>query len=304
MSTLKRIATLCQISTLWLLFTLSSQAQPRVDSTALLSHVYELSADSYKGREAGTPENEKARTYIENYFDGLDLHRFNGSYRAPFEAGINVIGYIQGTENPHAYIVVTAHFDHLGIRNGEIYNGADDNASGTAALMELAAYFRRHPLKHSIIFAALDAEEKGLQGARAFVANPPVPASTIGVNVNMDMISYTDKNELYASGTYHYPFLKPYLETVATASEVTLLFGHDIPGTGHDDWTLSSDHGPFHQTWGLPFVYFGVEDHPNYHQPTDDFENINPAFFVDAVETILAAIVKLDAHLPEIMAKK
>ena len=295
-----RLSIVFLLAAISVLPTLPAQTQ-HVDSTALLSHVKELSSDIYKGRAAGSTGNQRARAYIKNYFKNLNLDTFEDDYLSPFDGGVNIIGYIKGTENPNTYIVVTAHFDHLGVQNGQIYNGADDNASGTSALMEMAAYLKENPLNQSIIFAALDAEEQGLKGAKAFVKNPPVEASTVALNVNMDMISHNDKNELYAAGTYHYPFLKPYLQTVAKSAEVKLLFGHDIPGTGHDDWTNSSDHAPFHQEWNLPFIYFGVEDHPDYHRPTDDFENINPSFFVDATVAILASLIELDANLPAIM---
>ena len=287
----------------WLLPTTHMVAQPTINSPALLSHVEELASDSYGGREAGTPGNEKARNYIERHYTRLGLAKFEDSYRSSFTGGQNVIGYAPGTEDAETYVIVTAHFDHLGTRNGQIYNGADDNASGTAALLEMAAYFKKHPPKHSIIFAALDAEEKGLKGARAFVAKPPIPAEHFALIINMDMISNNNKRELYAAGTYHYPFLKPYLKTAARSSDIELLFGHDKPNAGQQDWTYSSDHGPFHAEWNLPFIYFGVEDHPHYHKPTDDYDTINHDFFVGAVETILAALIEFDSNLVEIMAQ-
>ena len=86
--------------------------------------------------------------------------------------------------------------------------GADDNASGTAGLLKIAAYFAKHKPTNTIIFVAFDAEEWGLRGAKAFVANPPVNINTIFVNINMDMISHNDKDELYVAGTFKYPNLK------------------------------------------------------------------------------------------------
>jgi hypothetical protein len=101
------------------------------------------------------------------------------------------------------------------------------------------------------------------------------------------MVSRSEAGELYAAGTHHSPSLTPLVEQVAQNAEVSLRIGHDTPGLPPgDDWTLASDHGPFHEA-GIPFLYFGVEDHAGYHAPTDDFEAITPAFFVAAVETIL-----------------
>ncbi|HEX8638356.1 MAG TPA: M20/M25/M40 family metallo-hydrolase, partial [Pyrinomonadaceae bacterium] len=190
----------------------------------------------------------------------------------------------------------TAHYDHVGIQKGEIYNGADDDASGTAALFALAEYFNKNKPAHTIIFAAFDGEESGLRGSRAFVAAPPVKKEQIALNVNMDMVSRNDKNELYASGTYHYPAFKPMLEQVAKKAKIKLLLGHDRPEQGPNDWTNQSDHGSFHAA-KIPFVYFGVEDHKDYHKPTDDFVNINQEFYVRAVETILEAVKSFDKNL-------
>jgi hypothetical protein len=89
--------------------------------------------------------------------------------------------------------------------------------------------------------------------------------------------------------------LKAPLEQAAKTARVKVLFGHDRPGTGTDDWTSQSDHYAFHAA-KIPFVYFGVEDHADYHKPTDTADKINRSFFVDVAETILAAIIQLDAE--------
>ena len=152
---------------------------------------------------------------------------------------------------------------------------------------------------NSIIFIALDAEEQGLGGARHFVENPVVPLDQIVMAVNMDMISNNFDNELYAVGTYHYPFLKPVIEESTANAPINVLFGYDSD-EWPQDWTMASDHGPFH-TKGIPFVYFGVEDHPHYHAPTDTYENTNPEFYLNAVETIIGVIEDLDARLDEVV---
>ncbi|HSJ08133.1 MAG TPA: M28 family peptidase, partial [Longimicrobiales bacterium] len=225
------------------------------------------------------------------------LQPFGFSRRAADMDGANVVGVVPGRERPGRYIVITAHYDHLGIRNGEIYNGADDNASGSAALLALAGYFVANPPRHSIIFAALDAEEMGLQGARAFVANPPVPVDSMAININMDMIGRSDAGELYVAGTHHYPDLLPYVEAVAATAAVRLIPGHDAPGgRPGDDWTMLSDHAAFHAA-GIPFLYFGVEDHRDYHRATDDLAGIQPGFYVRAARTVLDMVRLLDAEL-------
>ena len=139
----------------------------------------------------------------------------------------------------------------------------------------------------------------GFSGSRAFVATPPVPKERIALNVNLDMVSRSDKREIFIAGTYHTPALKAPLEEVARRAPITVLFGHDRPKAiagGVDDWTSQSDHGSFHAA-KIPFVYFGVEDHADYHKPTDTADKINRGFFVDVAETILCAILALDVKL-------
>ena len=275
-----------------------------INAARLLSDVEILSADDMQGRGIGTAGGIKAREYVAARFKASGAKAFAASYFQLFEitnrsgakvGGANVVGYIEG-KNKNKYIVVSAHYDHLGIRRDEIYNGADDDASGTAALFAIAEYFKKNKPAHSIIFAAFDGEESGLLGSRKFVAEPPVAKQSIVLNINMDMVAHNDKNELYASGTYLYPQLKPALEQIAKEAKVKLILGHDRPEQKSDDWTNQSDHFAFHQQ-KIPFVYFGVEDHKDYHKPTDDFVNINQAFYVHAVETILEAVKSFDKEL-------
>ena len=134
-----------------------------------------------------------------------------------------------------------------------------------------------------------------MHGSAYFLANHPSAKENIVLNINMDMIAHNDSLRLYASGTYHYPQLKPQLENLD--SPITLLFGHDDPNNkDEDDWTFSSDHRSFHKE-KIPFVYFGVEDHKDYHKPTDTFENINQDFYYEAVKLITQVIENFDKSL-------
>lgn len=269
------------------------------DAGKLIEDIRTLSADDMEGRSADRPSITKAREYIKKRFVEVGLAPTEQSFdlrvrgqEAPTK-GINFVATVEGKMKPAEYIVVTAHYDHLGVRNGVVFNGADDNASGTAALFAIASYFKKHQPEHLLIFVALDGEEKGLLGAVHFVANPPVPKESIILNVNMDMISRNDKGELYATGTRPYPQLRPVLEKVQKTARVKLILGHDDPATGHDDWTNQSDQAAFHAA-KIPFIYFGVEDHKDYHKSTDDFANIQPEFYVKAVETIIEVVNALD----------
>ena len=277
-----------------------------INADQLLEDVRLLSADAMEGRGAGTQGGAMARAYIVRRFADAGLKPLWPTYEQPFDLppgeggaarkGANVVGYVRGRSHPERFVVVTAHYDHLGIRNGKIYNGADDNASGVAGLLQLAAHFSREQPDNSMIFAALDAEEIGLIGAYAFVKQLRADRRDLALNVNLDMVSHNDRGELYAAGAYRTPALRPLLERVAARAPVRLLIGHDRPEEGHDDWTSQSDQYAFHKA-GVPWVYFGVEDHKDYHKPTDKFETITPAFFVHAAETILDALRVLDENL-------
>ncbi len=261
---------------------------------SLLYHIQTLSSDAFEGRRTGTKGAEKAKEYILKRFTQFNVKPFDNTYEQPFSFkrrgksyyGANVLGYIEGSMHPKKYIVISAHYDHEGIKNNEIYNGADDDASGTAALFAFAEYFNSHPPKHSVILVAFDAEELGLQGSKYFMENTIVPLENIKLNINMDMIGRNNKNELYATGTAYNETLKSIISNYKTNKNIKLLMGHDGKD-GLQDWTFSSDHGPFHSK-KIPFLYFGVEDHKDYHKPTDDFENIQPEFYKMAVVTIIS----------------
>jgi Zn-dependent M28 family amino/carboxypeptidase len=270
-----------------------------------------------QGRRTGTRGGVLAREYIRAGFESAGLKSPPGGAVQTFEftggragtgliTGANIIGFIEGKEPELGAIVLTAHFDHLGIRapragvpeaagGDSIYNGADDNASGSVSVMSMARFFAGQQPRHTMVFAALDAEERGLRGARAFVdAGWP---EQIVLNVNLDMVSRSD-SLLFIAGTHHYPRLRPILESTQGRPPVVLRFGHDQPDVeGVQDWTGSSDHAAFH-TQGIPFVYFGVEDHADYHRPSDEFDRIDPAFFLNAIRTILSAVMTLDGSLP------
>jgi Zn-dependent M28 family amino/carboxypeptidase len=210
-----------------------------------------------------------------------------------------VLGRVAGRETRAKSLVVTAHYDHLGVRDQVLYPGADDNASGVAVLLAAARYFVGHPPRHPMMFAALDAEELGLRGARSLVDSALLPRGTVAIAVNLDMVSRNARNEIFAAGTYHTPWLAPLIRDVQTRSAVSIRLGHDRPaglGGGLEDWTRSSDHGPFHDA-GIPFVYFGVEDHGDYHKPSDTADRIDPRFFGDTADMIVETLRTFDLRV-------
>ena len=200
-----------------------------------------------------------------------------------------------GTDPKLPFFIVSAHYDHVGIRDGHLSGRRRQRLRR-----------RRRPRTGGVLpevaVPSLDrvcGVRRGgarLAGREGVPGQPPVPKERIGPNVNLDMVSRSDKRELFVAGTYHYPGLKAPLDDVARRAPITVLFGHDKPvavAGGVEDWTNQSDHGPFHDA-KVPFVYFGVEDHADYHKPTDTADKINHGLFVDVAETILDSVLALD----------
>jgi hypothetical protein len=293
-------------------------APARIDPASLLRDVQVLSAPAMEGRAIGTPGGKRAREYIAGRFAALGLEpAFGRGYEQPFSfvpgrgirfwrakfwqarppiAGVNLAGFVRGSASPGQYLVVSAHYDHLGVRNGLLFPGADDNASGVGALLAAARWFRAHPPKHSILFVAFDGEEKGLRGARAFVESPPVPLDAMLLDLNFDMVSRNRDGEIFLSGLYANPQLKALVEPVRAVAAPAVIYGHDHPRPFWDmeDWTQQSDQGAF-AARGLPFLYLGVADHPDYHGPGDSFERIDRPFFIGVADMIVALVSTLDA---------
>lgn len=278
-----------------------------IDSSQLLADLRVLSADDMQGRQVATPGGEKARAFVVQRFKAAGIVPFGDSYEQAFTfrgrggRGVNVVGHLDGTRQPRHYIVISAHYDHLGMRNGQVFNGADDNASGTVALFAIAKYFAAHPPLNSLIFAAFDAEESGLHGSQAFVKQPPVDARLLSLNLNADMIGRAPDDKLFVVGTALQPFLKPYIDAVAAKSSVKLLIGHEDPKRP-EDWTRDSDHYSFIEA-KIPALYFGVEDFDQHHKATDDYETITYGFYVRAVETLIQVIEQFDRNLDPVLRR-
>ena len=287
-------------------------AAASTDYTQLMDDLRFLSADDMQGRDTGSAGGAKAREYIVGRLEALGVQASPMGRLQPWEmlgrtregaktfSGTNIIGVIPGTRVSDKYIVVTAHYDHVGVNDGQVFNGADDNASGVATMLELAKRLKANPPEHSVLIVALDGEERGLLGAKHFVEAPPVPLSSISMNLNFDMTARADTDgKLWVTGTYQHPYFRPVLERLLARANVALAFGKDTPeDKGADNWVEASDHAAFHRA-GLPFLYFGVNYHPDYHRPTDDFEKINPAVFQDSTELAIEGFRALDAWLDQ-----
>lgn len=199
----------------------------------------------------------------------------------------NVVGLLPGKgELAKEYVVVGSHYDHLG-QGGpgslapnlkEIHNGADDNASGTTAMMELAEHFARHPSdnRRSIVFVAFTAEESGLIGSSHFVNNPPVPLESVASMLNLDMVGRVQNDTLQIGGTGTAASFEKMLKAADEASPLKLVtFGKGGYGP--------SDHMSFAMK-KIPVLFFWSGNHADYHRPTDDADKINYAGMEQVIE--------------------
>jgi len=271
----------------------------------VLKHVHRLASDKMKGRGTGSRELERAARYIEKHFKKYRLQPLGTEgYRQAFTATVrrvtvadsirkadNIIGFLDNGA-PHT-IIVGAHYDHLGtgqqggsldsLPQGKIHNGADDNASGVAGLLELARHFSQNGRKepYNFLFIAFAAEELGLQGSRHFTDHPTLPLEQVHFMLNMDMIGRYHPERGIGIGGYG---TSPAWPEVFSAVETDIKFFTDNAGSG------GSDHHVFYRK-GIPVLFFHTGGHPDYHRPGDDPDKINyPA---------LAGIIDLEIQLIE-----
>jgi len=215
-----------------------------------------------------------------------------------------VIAKITGKRYPEKYIVLTAHYDHLGTKHNNIFNGADDNASGSSALLSFAKFLATAPLNHSVIILFTDGEESNLKGSKAFVKQQRSLFSDIKLNINLDMLSGSKKtNKLrFISRRLDRLLTKTQLETFESRQfkKLSLVKGFKIANrnslTRRVNWDRASDHWVFHQQ-GIPFIYYGVGTHSNYHTKSDTYENSNLRFFFNAVNVIYQQLLFLDKEI-------
>ena len=241
----------------------------------LVEHVEYLASDELQGRYARSPEAKIAAEYLVRHLEEFGVEPFgeDGTWFHDIGGGYvpNVMGVLRG--EGEGYVFLTAHFDHLRpARKGEdkIFNGADDNASGTSAVLENARAFAAIERPGaSIVFLFFTAEEMGLLGSREWVKEPTVPLEEILGVINMDMISRGKENLLYCEGGPKAPAL---FASLMKANETIEL---DLHCDEHPEWIPASDHYPFIQK-GVPAIYLGVEDHEDYHKVTDHADKVIP----------------------------
>ena len=250
-----------------------------IKSSELKSHVSLLADDSLEGREAGSRGGQAAAKYLVQFLtDRVKPAGTKSTYAQFFNRGFqNVVGMIPGTDPTLAneFILVGAHYDHVGYGNrsnsngpfGYVHNGADDNASGTSSLLELVDAFSQLEVapRRSMIFAFWDAEEMGLLGSEYWAANPSVPLRHIKLAFNMDMVGRLRDNKLECLGTRTGVGFRQ-LASRANTEQLKLDFVWKL-----DD---NSDHHPFYRR-NIPVLMLHTGLHSDYHRPSDDAHLIN-----------------------------
>jgi Zn-dependent M28 family amino/carboxypeptidase len=184
----------------------------------------------------------------------------------------NVVGFWEGSDPilKNEIVVIGAHYDHVGVANDSIYNGADDNASGTAGVMEVAEAFTKCKTRprRSILFMTFAGEEKGLFGSRYYTDDPIFPIENVIAMLNMDMISRNDTNEVAIIGSKTSPSLKTINEKCDESIGMKLDYDNDR-------FFLQSDHYSFYRK-NIPVLFYFSKDTPDLHKPSDDPDKIIP----------------------------
>jgi hypothetical protein len=256
---------------------------PRPEQERLRAVVETLASPEFGGRSG--PVSEKSVSYLIEKFRGLSLAPlFEGNYVQPIPGketgtviGHNVGALLRGSDAmvKGEFVIVAAHFDHLGVRGGKLYPGADDNASGVAMMLEVARSLVKAPSlpRRSVIFIGFDLEEIGLFGSRYFVAHAPVALDKVVLFVTADMIGRSlagvCDSYVFVMGAENAPGLRPWIDRAAQGRSLTVgLLGADFLVLNR------SDYGPF-RSRGIPFLFFTTGENPRYHRPEDTAETLD-----------------------------
>lgn len=271
-----------------------------IDSLLVRKHLYTLASDDMEGRKSGTPGIEKAAVYIENEFKKIGLTTFEGleTYRQTFDfenrrtkekiTSSNIIGVLEGNSKKDEIVIISAHYDHLGMKkSGEgdlIYNGANDDASGVAGVLTLAKYFKEIGNERTLVFVAFTAEEMGLIGSTHF--GKGIDASKFVAGINLEMIGKTPSfgpNTAWLTGFERSDFGK--------------IIQKNLEGTGYQ---LFPDpykkYNLFFRSDNASLARLGVPSHtfsttpidvdPDYHQLSDEAETLNMTVVTQTIQAV------------------
>jgi hypothetical protein len=296
-----------------------------INNKDLYKHIEVLSSDSLEGRETGKPGQKMAAEYIANHFkkigipsykrktyyqkfkvkserhickcDDCDLAFFKRIFKSNQTIrGENVLGYIEGSDLKDELLIITAHYDHLGKHDSLIFNGADDDASGVSAALEIAEAFilakkAGHGPRRSILIMPVSGEEKGLLGSRYYTDNPIYPLENTVANLNIDMIGRLDDwhdngNYVYLIGSDRLSYDLHNLNEKINDDYIGIDL--DYRFNDKDDpnrYYYRSDHYNFAKN-NIPVIFYFNGVHEDYHKPSDTIEKID----FDKINTITRLI--------------
>ena len=271
-----------------------------ITAADLKTHLTIVASDEMEGRETGSAGQKKAGVYLINqykannvpypkgandYYQRIPAAYLNAKKDENLPDSENIWAYIEGSEKPNEVIVISAHYDHIGVKNGEVYNGADDDGSGTVALLEIAQAFEiakkeGHGPKRSILFLHVTGEEHGLHGSRFYSENPLFPLANTITDINIDMIGRHDEfhND---SSNYVYLIGSDYLSTDlynicedANKKYVNLSIDYKFNDRADPNrFYYRSDHYNFAKN-GIPSVFLFNGVHADYHKASDEVDKI------------------------------
>ncbi|MCD9610446.1 M28 family metallopeptidase [Tenacibaculum maritimum] len=265
-------------------------------------HLFVYASDEFEGRDTGSPGQKKAVAYLKDFYSSQEIPSplgkntyfqkvpaaflSNNQRGIPLKDSENVIAYIKGSEKPKEVIIISAHLDHEGIKDGKIYNGADDDGSGTVAILEIAQAFKqaakagKRP-KRSVVFLHVTGEEKGLLGSKYYTENPIFPLANTVANLNIDMVGRVD--ELHKeTPNYVYLIGSDKLSTTLhnISEEMNKKYMHiNLDYTYNDEndpnrFYYRSDHYNFAKH-NIPIIFYFNGVHEDYHQPSDTPDKID-----------------------------
>lgn len=277
--------------------------------------LYKFASKDFEGRMTGEPGHKLAAEFIKSYYINLDIpspfannNYFQGINKSYFpkdiKASENVLAYIKGAEKPEEILVLSAHMDHEGIVKGEVYYGADDNGSGTVALLEIAEAFKMaaqngHRPKRSILFAHFTAEEIGKYGSEFYTENPVFPLENTIANLNIDMIGRTDNrhteddNYIYLIGSDRLSKELHYISEAVQEAYVDIDLDYKYNALNdHNHYYSRSDQYNFAKK-DIPVIFYFSGEHEDYSKPTDTPDKINYELLAKRTKLIFATTWQL-----------
>lgn len=301
-----------------------------IKSDELKKNLFVIADDNMEGRDTGSPGQKRAGEFMIDYYKNLGIGHppemdsyyqkvpaefmNNRGHGTPLPDSENILAFIKGSEKPDEIIVISAHYDHVGTKNGVVYNGADDDGSGTVAVMQIAKAFQEAKKdgkgpKRSILFLHVTGEEHGLYGSEWYSENPVFPIANTVVDLNIDMIGRDDaenrgKQYVYVIGSEMLSSELKKINEEANAKTVNLElnYKYDDP---KDPQRLyyRSDHYNFAKH-NIPVAFYFDGIHEDYHKPTDDPDKIDYPLLQKRTQLVFATAWELANRAERIVVDK